>query len=179
MRLCWFCLTILQSLILYINHNFFQRLVSRFGITGSALDRFSSYFKDRSQSIFIYSSVSNPHTPLEGVPQGSVIGPLSSTMYTSPLEDIIASHSFGRMIYADDTQVYVTLKKLLMSVQFWFPNLNNVYRTSKHGRQLMIWSWTEIKQRFFTSHRSLEILLLYYLLILPMFLFSLLHLLKT
>ena len=31
-------------------------------------------------------------------------------MYTSPLEDIIASHGFGKMIYADDTQVYVILK---------------------------------------------------------------------
>ena len=48
--------------------------------------------------------------PLEGVPQGSVIGPLSLTMYTSPLQDIIESHGFGRMIYADDTQVYVILK---------------------------------------------------------------------
>ena len=30
-------------------------------------------------------------------------------MYTSPLEDIIESHGFGRMIYADDTPVYVIL----------------------------------------------------------------------
>ena len=44
------------------------------------------------------------------MPQGSVIGPLSYTMYTSPLEDIIESHGFGRTIYADDTQVYVILK---------------------------------------------------------------------
>ena len=32
-------------------------------------------------------------------------------MYTSPLEDIIDSHGLGRMIYADDTQVYVILKQ--------------------------------------------------------------------
>ena len=94
-----------------INQNvFLQQLVSRFGITGSAVDWFSSYFKDRSQSIVINNSVSNLHTRLEGVLQGSVIGPLSFTMYTSPLEDIIVSHGFGRMIYADDTRVYVILK---------------------------------------------------------------------
>ena len=51
-----------------------------------------------------------PHTPREGVPQGSVIGPLSFNMYTLPFEDIIASHGFGKMIYADDTQVYVIFK---------------------------------------------------------------------
>ena len=31
-------------------------------------------------------------------------------MYTAPLEDIIEAHGLGRMIYADDTQVYVILK---------------------------------------------------------------------
>ena len=51
-----------------------------------------------------------PHVPLEGAPQGSVIGPLSFTLYTAPLEDIIEAHGFGRMIYADETQVYVILK---------------------------------------------------------------------
>ena len=38
------------------------------------------------------------------------IGPLPFTLYTAPLEDIIEAHGFGRMIYADDTQVYVILK---------------------------------------------------------------------
>ena len=95
-----------------INHNIFlDRLVNRYGFTGSALNWFTLYFKDRSQSVVINDSVSKKHTPLEGVPQGSVIGPLSFTMYTSPLEDIIESHGFGRMIYADDTQVYVILKQ--------------------------------------------------------------------
>lgn len=92
------------------HHTFLDRLAKRYGITGSALNWFTSYFKDRSQSVVINNSVSNPHTPLEGVPQGSVIGPLSFTMYTSPIEDIIASYGFGRMIYADDTQVYAILK---------------------------------------------------------------------
>lgn len=93
-----------------INHDILlDRLVNKFGISDSALSWFKSYFTDRSQSIVINKSVSKPHTPLEGVPQGSVIGPLAFTLYTSPLEDIIASHGFGRMIYADDTQVYVIL----------------------------------------------------------------------
>ena len=89
---------------------FLDRLAKRYGLTNSALNLFSSYFTNRSQSIVINNSVSKPHTPREGVPQGSVIGPLSFTMYTSPLEDIIASHGFGKMIYADDTQVYVIFK---------------------------------------------------------------------
>ena len=70
-----------------INHNIFlERLVNRYGLTGSVLNWFTSYFKDRSQSVVINDSVSKKHSPLEGVPQGFVIGPLSFTMYTSLLE---------------------------------------------------------------------------------------------
>ena len=48
---------------------------------------------------------------MEGFPQGSVLGPLSYTMHTAPLEDIINAHGCGRMIYADDTQVYIVLEE--------------------------------------------------------------------
>ena len=30
-------------------------------------------------------------------------------MYTAPLENVINAHSLGRMIYADDTQIYIVL----------------------------------------------------------------------
>ena len=94
-----------------ISHNvFLDRLFHRYGVSGSALNWFKTYFTNRTQSVVINNSLSKPHVPIEGVPQGSVIGPLSFTLYTAPLEDIIEAHGFGRMIYADDTQVYVILK---------------------------------------------------------------------
>ena len=76
---------------------------------------------NRSQSIAINDSLSKPHVPLEVVPQGSVIGPLSFTLYTAPLEGIFEAHGLGRMIYADDTQVYIILK--LDSDHSVIPNL--------------------------------------------------------
>ncbi|XP_072033195.1 uncharacterized protein [Amphiura filiformis] len=94
-----------------INHDIlFQRLSDKYGITGSALNWFQSYFTNRSQSIVIDGKESSVHVLDEGVPQGSVIGPLGFTMYSSPLESIIDAHGISRMIYADDTQVYVILK---------------------------------------------------------------------
>ena len=94
-----------------ISHKvFLNRLRQRYGIMGTALNWFKTYFTNRSQCIVINDSLSKPCIPLEGVPQGSVIGPLSFTLYTAPLEDIIEAHGLGRMIYADDTQVYVVLK---------------------------------------------------------------------
>ena len=70
-----------------------------------------TYFTNRSQCIVTNDSLSKPCIPLAGVPQGSVIGPLSFILYTAPLEDITEAHGLGRMIYADDTQVYVVLKR--------------------------------------------------------------------
>ena len=107
-----------------INHDvFLNRLAERYGITGRVLNWFTSYFQNRSQYISVNNSLSEPHMPLEGVPQGSVIGPLSFTMYTAPLEDIINAHGLGRMIYADDTQVFIILDEAERSSLI--PNLEN------------------------------------------------------
>ena len=85
---------------------FFNRLYCRYGMTDTVLKWFRSYFTNRSQVVIVNGEESHVHVPTVGVPQGSVIGPLSFTMYTSPLEDIIKLHSMNGMIYADDTQIY-------------------------------------------------------------------------
>ena len=88
-----------------------QRLTDRYGINGSALQWFQSYLSSRFQAVVI-DGVQSEFSPLsDGVPQGSVLGPLCFSMYTAPLEDIIRSFDgIQLMVYADDTQIYMLTK---------------------------------------------------------------------
>jgi len=45
----------------------------------------------------------------DGVPQGSVLGPILFSTYVSPIGSIAASHNLLRQQYADDTQFFISL----------------------------------------------------------------------
>ena len=66
------------------------------------------YRSGRSQRVSIDGSISNKHYLDCGVPQGSCLGPLLFTIYTSKLFDIIAKHLPRAHSFAGDTQLYVS-----------------------------------------------------------------------
>ena len=81
-----------------------------FGVGGSVLRWFTSYLTERYQSIKIGSTLSDLCNLLFGVPQGSVLGPLLFSLYTTPLSIVIGRHKGVKFhFYADDTQLYVHL----------------------------------------------------------------------
>ena len=91
------------------DHNILlNRLNTSFGISNSALSLLTSYLSDRSQSINIGNEFSSKSPLSRGVPQGSVLGPLLFTLYTTPISHLLNTLSLPHHLYADDTQLYLS-----------------------------------------------------------------------
>ena len=84
------------------------RLQNWFGLDGLSVNWFTSYLSSRSQAFSINDSISAFSTLSCGVPQGSVLGPLLSTLYTTPFGSVISINSLKYHLYADDTQLYIS-----------------------------------------------------------------------
>jgi len=69
-----------------VNHEtLLNRLRNDFGIDGKVLAWLKSYLSSRQQFVKIGQHTSNTTTCQCGVPQGSVLGPLLFSVYTSPI----------------------------------------------------------------------------------------------
>ena len=89
-----------------LDHSSITNLLSTwYGIDGIALDWFVSYLSDRKQKVKLMDCLSSPAKVACGVPQGSVLGPLLFTLYTTPLSCVIQRHNVKHHLYADDTQI--------------------------------------------------------------------------
>ena len=99
-----------------VAHNILlDRLNKRFGISGSVLRWISSYLEGRTQSVVYKGNTSAPKQVLQGVPQGSVLGPVLFSLYTSQICDILCHHQMQFHLYADDTQIYINFNIRLPS----------------------------------------------------------------
>ena len=85
-----------------------RRLGDWFGVSGKALDWYKSYLTGKSQRIKLGNCLSCISDRSFGVPQGSVLGPLLFTLYTTPFSSLISGHAIPHHLYADNSQLYVS-----------------------------------------------------------------------
>ncbi len=78
-----------------VNHQILLSTLSSQDITGIPLRWFESYLTGRSFKVAWGGEVSTEHQLVTGVPQGSVLGPLLFSTYTTSLGPIIQAHGFS------------------------------------------------------------------------------------
>ena len=90
-----------------INHNILlSKMRSNFGISGNELLWFESYLTNREQQCVANGILSSVGKLRCGVPQGSILGPLSFLLYINDLPQCLQKTTPG--LYADDTEIYAS-----------------------------------------------------------------------
>uniref|UniRef100_A0A669C2J2 Reverse transcriptase domain-containing protein n=1 Tax=Oreochromis niloticus TaxID=8128 RepID=A0A669C2J2_ORENI len=93
------------------HHILLERLKHWVGVSGTALEWFSSYLHNRSFSVVVPDFRSSSTSLTCGVPQDSVLGPLLFLIYLLPLQHIMGSfEDISYHCYADDIQLYISFK---------------------------------------------------------------------
>ena len=91
-----------------LSHSMLCAILTHVGISEESLTLLRSFLKDRIQSVRVAGVLSDTLSVTCGVPQGSILGPLLFSIYTSQLATVIKYCKIH--LYADDTQVYHTFK---------------------------------------------------------------------
>lgn len=90
------------------NHKLILAKLKSFGFDSNSLKWIKSYLTNRSQQVVTEKGMSNWIELENGVPQGSILGPLLFTILISDISSSIKNCKYH--LYADDTQIYISGK---------------------------------------------------------------------
>jgi len=93
-----------------LNKNTRHFFSSDFGICGSALGWLQSFVTGRYQYVAVGAQKFLKTICASGIPQGSEFSPLLFAMYILPISNVVTAHSLDHHQYADDTQLYMTVR---------------------------------------------------------------------
>ena len=129
-----------------IKHSLLLDKLEAYGIRGTELKWFSDYLSRRRQRVVVNGVSSAWKSVTQGVPQGSIVGPLLFSLFVNDMPDVVNHCTINQ--YADDTTIYTsdkdisvvgsTLEEDLKRVSSWIKA--NGLRMNVAKTQLMVLS---------------------------------------
>ena len=113
------------------NFDILLQKLSKFGIRGLELKWFENYLKNRQQYVYLNGIASSLLEILNGVPQGSILGPLLFLLY---INDICECTNLLSILFADDTALGASgdnLQNLNDYINTEFHKISTYFRANK------------------------------------------------
>ena len=101
-----------------VNHHLLlNRCKYKLGVCDLALSWLKSYLTNRTQCVIIQNedgcTVESSKRPLtQGIPQGSILGPILFNLFVAPLGELCRANGVSFEGYADDTQTYLSFSPI-------------------------------------------------------------------
>ena len=128
-----------------VSHDILIAELSKYHTSSTAINWFRSYLSECKHVCSVYGVLSSPASLDRGVPQGSTLGPLLSSVYMNDLPFILKETEVD--LYADDTTIWSrganytkiqqTLNGNLGEANRWF-ELNEMKPNTKKTKHLLI-----------------------------------------
>ncbi len=90
-----------------VDHNLLiKKLISEFKLSADLITILQSYLRQRSIKIKVNDTISKDFPVKNGVPQGSILGPLLFTLFINEIELALNLEDVHLILYADDLAIY-------------------------------------------------------------------------
>ena len=126
-----------------VDHELLIKKLEHYGFRGQCSEYMRSYYKNRKQFVCVDGNDSSFRSVINGVPQGSILGPLCFSLY---INDMPLAVDVEVILFADDAAfvvvshslagLYEKIKKLFSDLS-WYLNVNRLIPNSGKSKLMM------------------------------------------